>query len=264
MVRKPAVARNAVWKSTASRRLQKAAGEAGSVEEAISKHVSELIAGVTCPPTDLNAIGQKIGVTAIVSEALPASGELRRDGKNYVVAFSSELPPTRRRFTIAHEFGHVLLERCGARNVKDSPELERLCDAIASELLLPRELFLAETQGEVSAQGVLDVAKKFETSVVATARRFHELRNLNVFLANTDDVEWGFGVVRRGPVAGLDADLRRLVETRNEGHPSSGRVFINTGTTSGQWNVASVGLGRTGIALFSIHPIPRAQWVRPT
>ena len=263
-MRKPTVARGFAWKSTAARRLQEAAGSAGSVEDAISKHVSILIAGLACPPTDLDAFGRRIGVAAILTESLPASGELRRKGKEYVVACAPDLPPTRRRFTIAHEFGHVLLERCGARNVKDNSEIERLCDAIASEILLPRDYFLDRAEGETLPEDVLDIARTFQTSIIATARRFHDLRKLNVFLSAGSEVEWGFGVVRHGPVASLDSDLRALVEAAGNGEPASGLVFINTGTTSGQWKVACAPLGRAGSALYSLQPVPRAQWARPS
>jgi Zn-dependent peptidase ImmA (M78 family) len=265
VVGRRALGKESTWKGSAARRLQAAAGGPERVEEAIEKLVTDLLAGLVCPPTDLEAVGRRIGVASILSEPLPASGELRRNGKAYIVACATELPPARRRFTIAHEFGHILIERCGGRNVKDNAEVERLCDAIASEILLPTKVFVERAPRQPSPQDVLEIARIFQTSVTATARRFHQLRKTNVFLASGGDVEWGFGVVRPGRVEDLDTDLRVLIQSAAKGKSISGRVFINSGVLSaGQWHASAVWFERTDSMLFTLHPVPRDQWVRPS
>lgn len=246
------------WKSAAAKRLQDAAGNPGSVDAAISTLVTDLLRGIAHPPTDLAGLGGKLGVRSIQTEPLPASGELRRQGKDYVVVCSTDLPPARRRFTIAHEFGHILLERCGARQIKDNVEIERLCDFIASEMLLPRAPFLERSEGELTPYKILGLARTFDVSVMATARRCYDLRKANLFLVSGDDVEWGFGVVRRGPVAALDFDLRVAIEAAIAEKKSPDVVFINTGTTSGQWKATSAKLG-SNAALFLLQPVPRSR-----
>ena len=262
MVRRRAVTNQSAWKSSAALRLKSAAGSPPTVEEAIETLVTDLVAGTTCPPTDLATVGQKLRVASILTEPLPASGELRRKGKEYIVVCATDLPPGRRRFTIAHEFGHILVERCGARNVKNNPEIERLCDAIASEILLPTKVFLDRAPARASPHDILEIARTFQTSLTATARRFHQLCKTSVFLASNREVEWGFGIVRPGPIESLDNDLRALLESP-PGKCVSGHVFINSGASSGQWSASAAWFERTGSVLFTLHPVPRDQWVRP-
>jgi len=256
-VRKRAIAGKAIWKSAAAKRIQDAAGNPGSVEAAISQLVTGLLDGVTSPPTDLDAVGNKLRVRSIITESLPASGELRRAGMDYVVVCAPGLSPARRRFTIAHEFGHILLEQCGARQIKDNAEIERLCDSIASEILLPQEVFLQHSAGELTPSRVLDIANLFGTSIIATARRCHDLRRASLFLATDREIEWGFGVVRRGPVSALDSDLRTAIGAAVGRMAGLELVFINTGTASGQWKATSASLGGTGTILFLLQPVPR-------
>jgi hypothetical protein len=262
VVRKRAVADKGAWKSAAAKRLQEAAGNLESVEAAVSYLVTGLLEGVVCPPTDLESLGEKLRVRSIVGESLPASGELRRAGKDYIVVYASDMPPARRRFTVAHEFGHILLERCGARQIKDSPEIERLCDSIASEILLPQAIFLQQSTGELTPSRVLDIARAFQTSIIATARRCHDLRRTNMFLVSQNEVEWGFGAVRRGPVSGLDSDLQVAIDAAFAGISVSELVFINTGVSSGQWRATSASLGNTGAILFLLQPVPRSSSMR--
>ncbi|MDP3768538.1 MAG: hypothetical protein Q8S13_11030, partial [Dehalococcoidia bacterium] len=55
-------------------------------------------------------------------------------------------------------------------------ELERLCDEIAVELLLPYEMFLRALGGEpVSIAGIFGLAKQFDSSIQATALRAGEV-----------------------------------------------------------------------------------------
>ena len=255
MARRRAIIAKSKWKSAAAKRLQEAAGNPGSVEAAISQLVIELLAGVVCPPTDLEAVGEKLRVRSILTEALPAAGELRRANKDYAVVCAPDLGPARRRFTIAHEFGHILLERCGARQIKDSSEIERLCDSIASEILLPQAIFLERCAGELTPSRILGIARSFEASIIATAHRCHDLRRVHLFLATGTEVEWGFGVVRRGLVSQLDSDLRAAVEATAAGMNSSDLVFINTGISSAQWRVSSARLGKTVSALFHLQRV---------
>ncbi|HUN84479.1 MAG TPA: ImmA/IrrE family metallo-endopeptidase [Terracidiphilus sp.] len=90
---------------------------------------------------------------------------------------------TRKRFTAAHEIGHYLLHKdadsmsCGAKdianwtNIEVNPEHE--ADEFASELLLPS----AELRSHIGAQWpslqlVSDLAREFDTSLMATIRKY--------------------------------------------------------------------------------------------
>src|SRR5687767_11494094 len=97
MVRRTRVANSSHWKSSAAKKLQAATG-VDSVEAAISVLVARLIDDVVCPPTDLDAVGKKLRVHSIITDSIPAAGELRRSGNGYIVVCAPDLPPGRRRF----------------------------------------------------------------------------------------------------------------------------------------------------------------------
>lgn len=68
----------------------------------------------------------------------------------------------RLRFTLAHELGHVILARAG-RQTRGIPA-ERLCDAIAGELLIPRAWLLPRAQKIEDLQHLLTAARALRVS----------------------------------------------------------------------------------------------------
>src|SRR5579863_2710476 len=100
-------------KTIAALRFLKLADGASTAEEAITRLTLKYLEGVSCPPTDLEAIGQKLGITGFESADIAGSGELRRDGPSYRIFYSKYLRQEARRFTIAHEMAHAVLESTG-------------------------------------------------------------------------------------------------------------------------------------------------------
>ncbi|MGB9667067.1 MAG: ImmA/IrrE family metallo-endopeptidase [Candidatus Cryosericum sp.] len=112
--------------------------------EHVRRHFPRIIAGTTV--VDLDALADELctslddfplttgvlGCTVFEhGEAYTAIREgLRRD------------EPTRYRFTLAHELSEILL-RSYLRALPDQSRRERICDAFAAELLLPRAAVLA-------------------------------------------------------------------------------------------------------------------------
>lgn len=95
------------------------------------------------PPIDVEDLAHRMGIDAIVNAQMIEDGRLDQDGETATIYLRSGIPDSRRRFTIAHELGHRLLlhprapaERYRRRLVSDAEE--RLCDAIAAAILLPR------------------------------------------------------------------------------------------------------------------------------
>lgn len=97
------------------------------------------------------------------------------------VLVNARKPPVRQRYSIAHEVGHTLfpnyeeeLKRLGRlwRREGDDTEFERLCQAAGAEFLMPLDVFLARLRvaGE-GLDGVLRLAREFEASIEAAARR---------------------------------------------------------------------------------------------
>lgn len=70
---------------------------------------------------------------------------------------TSRGPRTRRRFTVAHEIGHLCLAEHGIEwNATTDSEVERWCDRFASELLLPRASLIEDLKS-TSASNLCDV-----------------------------------------------------------------------------------------------------------
>lgn len=97
---------------------------------------------------------------------------LRASGKFVAVVNRSQIP-TRQRFTLAHEFGHILLGHHSERDLYASltgalSDMDRRCereaDCFASELLLPTEvvkkLCLQDGMNAAAISSYFDVSRK--------------------------------------------------------------------------------------------------------
>src|SRR5580704_14110342 len=112
------------------------------MEAAVQIVIGRFLDRLDCPPTDLNAVAARLSVTRITYEDLPFPGELRRNSQGFEIACSSYLSASRRRFTVAHELAHVIFETTGPNCPTRGRELERLCDMLASEILMPQNEFM--------------------------------------------------------------------------------------------------------------------------
>lgn len=85
--------------------------------------------------------------------------------------------PRRRNFTFAHELAHIWLgESALDDNLEQQSEtrLERFCDQVAAELVVPKDEILREWQGE-PLEAAERVARRFWVSVWVAARRAYAL-----------------------------------------------------------------------------------------
>lgn len=98
---------------------------------------------------------------------------------------------TRVRFTALHELGHLILQ---VPDEVDGKILEKICDAFASELLLPTEMLILELgafRSAISMQELKAIKEKFGISVLAIMVRTHIARIItsqtyNVWKMNYD------------------------------------------------------------------------------
>lgn len=218
----------------ASRQLLRLAGNPTSIDEAIYLLGNEYLRDVPCPPTHLETIARRTRVTEIVAEDLPVSGELRRNGKNFKIVYSSLLQEPKRRFTVAHELAHAIFETTSIRTPRSGTELEKICDMIASELLMPRDKFLSLAQGITSVKRILELTQIFKTSLVATSIRYATLKKVSVFYLNGGNVAWGSGTIRKGPIDSLDYALR-IALSNSVDKPSIKTVLLSTPEWTGEW-----------------------------
>ena len=129
---------------------------APSIEEAVTRacdqlrcEVKELVA-----PIGLQKLLRHFDAR-VIQRPLPTAGRLEIDDQGYQVVIRKGVAWRRQRFTVAHEIGHIIfLEALAAdppwlselRKDEYWKELERLCNLVAADLLVPRDDFLASVR----------------------------------------------------------------------------------------------------------------------
>ena len=212
--------------SAAERRIRGLAPSARTLGGAIERVVADVLGGLPYPPTDLIQVGLRVGVQEISYESFPGSGELHKTRDGYRIVCSADQPRVRQRFTVAHELGHVILERTGRGAPRRGGDVERVCDTLAAELLMPRRAFEKRLPERVRLLDIARLAREFDTSVTATAIRCAGFRAICVFGVTGDRVTWGYGGVRPGAVRYLLDEVRDGVQAVMDGRQPRERVYF--------------------------------------
>ena len=245
------------WTSAAAHRLLRLAGTADSVESAICTIAGDLLQDVLCPPTDLAAIMPRLNVTGHEPrDDLVGSGALLRDGDGFKIIYSPQMSNGRKRWTIAHELAHAVFETTGRNPPRRGRELERLCDMIATELLLPRRHFAPRIHGRVCLDQVLRLANVFKTSTSATAIRCAEICGVSVFETHAGKVRWGYGAVRNDYHLTVDSSLSDLVSSAESEEHGCEEIFLAIRFRSDRWIAEWKRIGAEQRTLFMLRPAP--------
>lgn len=253
--------KNKQWSGAASQRLLEMAGNPSTVEGAARIVVEKLLDNVPCPPTNLEVLAEKLRVTEICAEDLPVSGELRPDGKNFKVVYSNFLSPARRQFTIAHELGHAIFENSGARPPRTGEELERLCDLLASEILMPQNVFLSSVEGTPSIYQLLKALQTFKTSLISTSINYAKVKKVSIFYLKENKIDWGCGFVKKGPINLLEYSLQLAVKSAMNDEPILDNVFLNSQNSRGEWKLEHKPYKDGTEALFMLRPAQNPSFV---
>jgi Zn-dependent peptidase ImmA (M78 family) len=161
----------------------------------------------TIPPGQrLREIAKKLNVSRIEAGAIRAAGYLKTEpDESYAIFYANEMVE-RRRFTVAHELAHIILNRfhkhlavahtkgiVAARRFRPARPgaIEKAVDRIAAELLMPEQLVIpllkeqCNVQREQSPESVIDrrkvlhtVGKALGVSEWALVLRLFELTDL--------------------------------------------------------------------------------------
>ncbi len=145
------------------------------------------------PPIDPGAVASRFGASVVIGAGqrgpdrrLTDHGQLSVREAKWQIRVPRELSPERRRFSVAHEIGHILLFSAVAnrpplvrqlRSDKLFARVERLCNLGAAHLLMPSDVFrdalleLLPPSGET----VERLSSKFRVSLEASARRIAEV-----------------------------------------------------------------------------------------
>lgn len=120
--------------------------------EVINKHVSQA-------PVRISGLAQDLGIPVKLATLAPGiSGEIRPDAEapsGYKIRVNRHEAKNRQRFTVAHEIAHYLLHRnLIGQGVEDSVlyrsklsnSVESQANGLAANLLMPKELVMAEVE----------------------------------------------------------------------------------------------------------------------
>lgn len=157
-------------------------------------------------PVDVEDLARSLGVGEIIdASGIVEDGRLElRDGHVRVV-LSGRGSEQRRRYTLAHEIGHLLLadpqRDTIARRMTSDDEVERFCDSFAAALLLPKELLEVEYRSRPHAlKSVRRLAAQCDVSLAAATVRLNEVAGWSHALLHWKrsdrgwQYRWGAGV----------------------------------------------------------------------
>jgi hypothetical protein len=173
----------------------------------------------------LGDLARRLGVSRIVEEPLRYEGGVfQLPNGERIIKLKADSTFVRKRFTLAHEIGHLLFGKPGLRSsCGGDRDLERACDTIASELLMPTDeaVPFVKELGTPSPEKLTAVASRFQVSLQAAAFRVHrDLRLWKCFIGCWQrhpqiKTDWFVGYERRWDQAEPDEhslDLALLSE----------------------------------------------------
>jgi len=155
---------------------------------------------VDAPPVDVAKLAEQMGIAVHFEPADDElSGFLLRDVDRFkaLIGVNKNHPPSRQRFTIAHELGHLLLhegeplhvDRGMKVNLRDGTSSqgtiieEKEANLFAAELLMPAHFIRKDLQEKLSLEIEVDIeylAEKYKVSTQAMTFRLVYLRYLQI------------------------------------------------------------------------------------
>jgi len=182
---------------------------------------------------------------------------LRRATKGLEVVINPQQSPPRRRFSIAHELGHVIIQQLHPSADQRTKETERLCDLIAVELLMPEETFRQKLPKEVTLVDVQRLARQYQTSLLATAHRCAELSDLTVVVVAGGKIEQISGSLRNS-AAWNDEQVLSIADKACGGQSGTTQLFLTHNYSVRNWKVHFQPLGnaRRALLLFARAALP--------
>jgi hypothetical protein len=157
-----------------------------SGRDAVRVHAKRILAeyGKTAPPFDAWELCRLRGIEVQTKYLRGCDARLLPVPGSYIAEVHSEHRRARQSFSLCHELGHTLFDdgsngnsKCDmATSDREHNDEERLCDAIASELLMPEDVFAREAiRREPSWNEVHEIANMFGVSGEAAVNRIRDL-----------------------------------------------------------------------------------------
>lgn len=211
------------WRSAAARRIKEFTNTK-SVRAAAAEIGRRLTEGQNLPPTNLDMILPRVDIRTYYPDPdLMIAGELRKTEDGLEIAYSDAELPTRRRFTIAHEVAHAVFERTGLHCPRQGKELEKICDMIASQILVPDYVLRAEARRPVDLTEVKRLAQRFDVSQTMMALRCCDHFPIVCGKATDCEVDWCAGAQN----IGLKRPKEKLSDLLSNSEPSNGHTICS-------------------------------------
>lgn len=149
------------------------------VAEEIADRLRRLSGSPSKGQVHLHSVARALRVSRIVSTQLAVDGQVSWDVDGPAILIREGLPPARKRFTLAHELAHVAVGHEARRQTASLTAVaggERLCDAVAAALLMPKAHIEEWLLSEKLTIGAVDtLAADLGVSRTALVRRVNEV-----------------------------------------------------------------------------------------
>jgi len=135
--------------------------------------------GVDAAPVPTAVIADLPFVRVALNNAMEASGETKWQKPRWLISLHATEPAVRQRFSLAHEFKHILDHKRRQRfyplimNLADKRRHEQLCDYFAASLLMPRTW--VKQAYSFGVQDEFELARLFQVSTQAMQFRLRQL-----------------------------------------------------------------------------------------
>jgi hypothetical protein len=171
------------------------------------------------PPIDVVQLAQALGVDSITVDDLLEDGRVCHGPSGTHIYVSEHINRARRRFTLAHELGHILLADpaeplMAERSLPVRSNEERLCDEIAAAILMPRSWLRSSfaDRSRTLANARL-LANTAITSLAASVVRLNQVLDWRRAFIRW---RWRDGAWRLAAAAGVPPGLHGTITTAPE------------------------------------------------
>lgn len=183
--------------------------------------------GSETPPVNLSQIASLFDGLTVKEVELDAEGYLvDASPLGAVILVNQSSRPSRKRYTVAHEIGHLYLTRCGVRppsHIAEHVAVERWCDSFAAALLMPADMVQQtirqfDSWDEVLryGPGMLSVSKE------ALTNRITQVRDIAFFYIDTKTWTVVTSYVgKRRLAVDLDKEVQRAIRLIRAGQLKS-------------------------------------------
>lgn len=165
------------------------------------------------PEVDVYALAERVGAEAKIERGLHEDGRVEDSPLHTRIFLWSSPAETRRRFTLGHELGHLVLSNPRVfRMVQlelgdEAMDVERLCDAFAAELLMPRRWVERRYHdSEEGFEAVRDLVHEAGVSLSASFIHLAGIQRWRSSLLYLDRDDWSCSIAG-GPLKQRDIEV---------------------------------------------------------